>query len=545
MPPSPAAAATITDLLAARRDDPGVGLLFERYRWSWSQHVEWCVRRAALLRSLRRPGSPFHIGVLLDNVPEFAFLLGGAAWSGAVVVGLNPNRRGSALARDIRLADCQVVVTEQRHASTVAEPAAQAGVRVLDIDGPEWTELLARHFHSDVAPVAAHPDDLLALVFTSGTSGDPKAVRCTHAKIAQPGRMLADRFALGAADVVYVSMPLFHSNALIAGWSVGLAAGAGIALRRKFSPGAFLDDVRAFGATYANYVGRPLSLVLDTPRRHDDRDNPLRLVYGNEGAERDLDRFAERFGCRVVDGFGSTEGGVSVQRTPDSPPGALGVPAEGVTVLDPETSSRCPPATFDAAGRVTNPDEAIGELVNTSGAGLFAGYYGEPEADEHRMRGGMYWSGDRAYLDAHGFCYFAGRTDDWMRVDGENLTTAPVERALLRHPAIAHAAVYAVPDRVGDQVMAAVVPAGEDFDVRRLGAFLAEQEDLGAKQRPVLVRVCDDLPRTATHKVVKRELVRQRWNCPDEVWRREPGEVAFRPLTAERAAELDTAIDGR
>lgn len=543
MTPSPQSP-TVTNLLLARADDHGPGLRFDDAEWSWAEHVRCCSRRAAVLRALRRPTSPFHVGVLLDNVPEFSFLLGGAAVAGSVVVGLNPNRRGSALARDIRVSDCQVVVTEQRHAPLVTGPAAEAGIPVLTVDGPEWSDLLTEHVDSDVPPVAAAPDDLFALVFTSGTGGDPKAVRCTHAKIAEPGRMLADRFGLGADDVAYVSMPMFHSNALMAGWSVGLAAGAVIALRRKFSPSAFLDDVRRFGATYANYVGKPLSLVLATPQRPDDHDNPLRVVYGNEGAERDVERFGERFDCRVVDGFGSTEGGVAVRRTPETPRGALGLPADGVAVLDPETGERCPPATFDDAGRVANPREAIGELVNTSGAGWFAGYYGQPDADAHRLRGGMYWSGDRAYLDEAGYCYFAGRTDDWVRVDGENLGTAPIERALLRHPGIAQAAVYAVPDRVGDQVMAAIVPVDGGFDGAGLGEFLAAQNDLGAKQLPALVRVCTDLPRTATHKVVKRELAEQRWNCPDEVWRRERGESVFRPLTAERAAQLDVAADG-
>ena len=111
------------------------------------------------------------------------------------------------------------------------------------------------------------------LIFTSGTSGEPKAVRCTHGKIAVPGRMLAGRFGLGTGDTVYVSMPMFHSNAIMAGWAVGLAAGATIALRRRFSASGFLPDIRAFGATYANYVGRPLSYVLATPERADDVGN--------------------------------------------------------------------------------------------------------------------------------------------------------------------------------------------------------------------------------------------------------------------------------
>ena len=139
---------------------------------------------------------------------------------------------------------------------------------------------------------------------------------------------------------MYVSMPMFHSNAIMAGWAVGLAAGATIALRRRFSASGFLPDVRAFGATYANYVGKPLSYVLATPERADDADNPLRIAYGNEGAPADLARFAERFGCTVIDGFGSTEGGVAISRAPGTPPGALGRLADGVAVLHPETGRR-------------------------------------------------------------------------------------------------------------------------------------------------------------------------------------------------------------
>ena len=226
-------------------------------------------------------------------------------------------------------------------------------------------------------------------------------------------------------------------------------AGAAIALRRRFSASGFLPDVRAFGATYANYVGKPLSYVLATPVRADDADNPLRIAYGNEGAASDLARFAERFGCHVIDGFGSTEGGVAVTRTPDTPPGALGKLADGVAVLNRETGRQCPPASFGPGGELLNPAEAVGEFVNTRGAGLFAGYYHDAEADASRMRDGMYWSGDLGYADSRGFCWFAGRAAGWLRIDGENLGTAPVERVLQRHPAISEAAQAASTFRQG------------------------------------------------------------------------------------------------
>jgi AMP-binding enzyme C-terminal domain len=170
-------------------------------------------------------------------------------------------------------------------------------------------------------------------------------------------------------------------------------------------------------------------------------------------------------------------------------------------------------------GELLNPAEAVGELVNTDG-GLFAGYYGDEEADASRMRDGVYWSGDLAYTDDRGFCWFAGRAGQWLRADGENLGTAPIERVLLRHPAIAEAAVYGVPDPVsGDQVMARVVVRdGASLTPAEFGAFLAGQGDLGPGQQPRFVRVADRLPRTPTFKVLTRLLAADRWNTSDPVW---------------------------
>ena len=154
-------------------------------------------------------------------------------------------------------------------------------------------------------------DSLGYLIFTSGTSGAPKACRCTHGRMARIGIIVAQMFGLGADDVCYLSMPLFHSNALMAGWRPALAAGATIALPStgRFSASGFLADVRRHGVTYFNYVGKPLSYILATPEKADDADNPLVRVFGNEGAEIDITRFGERFGCVVVDSLRVHRGG--------------------------------------------------------------------------------------------------------------------------------------------------------------------------------------------------------------------------------------------
>ncbi len=515
---------TVRDQLLARVGDDRPGLLFEDLSWTWDEVVRESVVRAAAIGDLLPDGQPPHVGVLLENTPEFSFLLGAAALGGRVLVGLNPTRRGAALAADIERSDTQVVLTD----ATYADLLGDANVRVVRLDSSEWQDLLESHAEAAAPEVEVGPDTLMMLIFTSGTSGDPKAVNVTQTKVAHPGRFLSERFGLGRGEVAYVSMPMFHSNAIMAGWGPALASGATVALARRFSASGFLDDVRRHGATYANYVGKPLAYVLATPEAADDADNPLRLVFGNEANERDIEEFGRRFGCTVVDSYSSTENAVIVQRVPEMPPGSLGRPLEGVKVLDPETMAETPDAEFGPDGRLLNADAATGELVNTQGAGAFAGYYKDPDAEAERMRGGMYWSGDLAYRDADGFVYFAGRTSDWLRVDGENLAAAPVERILLRHPHVSEAAVYAVPDeRVGDQVMAALVTT-VPIAPQDLEAFLADQPDLSPKAWPRYVRFADRLPRTATNKVVKRELATEGPVAGDgELWERDPRGRSF------------------
>jgi fatty-acyl-CoA synthase len=491
---------TVADLLAPLVDIDDRGVHFEDAFVSWRDHLRQGAAVAAALRARLDPSRPPHVGVLLENTPFFSSVLVAAGMTGIVPVGLNSVRRGAALHRDIDHADCQLVLADTNSAGTLGD------IDYINVDSAAWADEVAAHRDAEIRFQSATADDLFMLIYTSGTSGNPKAVMCSHGKVAIAGVTMTDRFGLGPSDVCYASMPLFHSNAVLVGWAVALACRGSMVLRRRFSASGFLPDVRHYGATYANYVGKPLSYVLATPERPDDADNPLRSVYGNEGAHADIDRFAARFGCRVIDGFGSTEGGIAIGRTPDTPDGALGPLPDGIEIIDVDTGRPCPVG-------------AVGELVNVSGPGRFEGYYNDPEANAQRMAGGIYHSGDLGYRDEAGYAYFAGRLGDWLRVDGENLGTAPIERVLARYPDVTEVAVYAVPDpAVGDQVMAALVLAsGAEFDTDKFRAFLAEQTDLGPKQWPSYVRVSTSLPRTATFKVLKRQLSAEGLDCADPV----------------------------
>lgn len=511
---------SMADIVRARATDDGVALKADGRTYTYREWVQCCADRAALWEALRDPQRPPHIGVLLDNVAEFTMWLGAAALTGATVVGINPTRRGEQLAHDVRHTECQLLVTEAvwLHLFDGLDTGV-AATHLLDADHPSYAALVAQHTGAAVPTAAVAPSTQYLLLFTSGTSGTPKAVICTQGRLAGVSHAMVGVVGLAAADVTYVSMPLFHSNALFTGWAPSVLAGAAVALRRKFSASEFIDDVRRHGATYFNYVGKPLAYVLATPRRPDDLDNPLVRGFGNEANDADLVAFADRFGCRLIDGYGQTETGASIVRVPNMPSGSLGMAAPSVMVLNPDTGAECPRARFDEGGRLLNADEAIGEIVNTAQSS-FEGYWNNPEAEAERLRNGSYWTGDLAYRDDAGFFYFAGRTADWIRVDGENFAAAPVERVLARFPGVVLPAVYGVPDPVaGDRAMAALqLNDGVEFDPEAFAAFLADQSDLGPKWVPTFVRIVRELPLTQTNKVLKRELVAQRWDCADPVW---------------------------
>ncbi|MGO8941210.1 MAG: fatty-acid--CoA ligase FadD1 [Mycobacterium sp.] len=498
-------AETLQQLLRERLGQDTPALKCGDHVWTWREHLADAARTAAALIGVADPDRPLHVGTLLGNSPEMLTAMAAAALGGYVLCGINDTRRGAALAGDIVRADCQILLTDPAH-KELLNGLDLPGVQVFDMTSESWLALLADAGH--LTPYReVIPTDTFMMIFTSGTSGEPKAVQIPHLVVLFAGVSLIERFDIDASDVCYLSMPLFHSNALLAGWSVAVSAGAAM-VPATFSASGLLPDLRRYGATYMNYVGKPLAYVLATPEQPDDHDNPLRVAMGNEGSERDIAEFGRRFDCTVWDGFGSTEGAIYIYPEDGCPSGSLGRGLPGVAIYNPDTLTECPAAVISEDGALTNADQAIGEIVNTTGAGMFAGYYNDREATDERLRHGMFWSGDLGYKDADGWIYFAGRSGDWLRVDGENMTTAPIERILHRLTPVNQVAVYAVPDEhAGDQVMAAIVLADNaDLTPAEFGQFLAGQPDLSPKAWPRYVWLADRLPTTATNKILKREL---------------------------------------
>ena len=565
--PAPNAAA----LLRRNGTDPGLAdrpaLRFGDRLWTHRELLAEAERFAALYRARLDPARPPHVGLLLDNTPDYVFALCGAGLAGAAVAGLNYTRRGEHLGHDISHTDVQFVITEPRHqeqlrAGTVGvalpggilvsdrfaereEPRA-AGEALEQALQAAWADHEAGR-HGPTVPSDPDVDALWALLFTSGTSAAPKAVRCTQRRLLTTGNRMAMMLELGPEDVGYASMPLFHTNSLMSGLAPALVSGASLSVARRFSASAFLPDVRHHGATWFNYTGKLLTYLLATPELPDDAENPLRVAFGNEGSPQVVEAAAARFGVRIIDVFGSTEGAIALDRTGNRPRGSIGRLRQGILVVD-EEGNEVPRAEFDDEGRLVNADRCVGEMVNTLGVGPFEGYYRNEEAMRQTTRQGWYWSGDLGYVDEDGWVYFAGRTSDWLRVDGENFTAAPVEAIVGRHPDVLLVSVYGVPaPDSGDQVMVALVlREGAAFDTASFAAWLDAQADLSPKWQPRFVRVCESLPSTPTNKILSRTLVHEKFRSDrvhgDAVYRRARGEEQFRLFGGEDESSLRAAF---
>jgi fatty-acyl-CoA synthase len=315
---------------------------------------------------------------------------------------------------------------------------------------------------------------------------------------------------------------MFHGNAQNTCIVPAMASGACLVLRPRFSASGFLPDVRRYGVTYFNYVGRALAYILATEPLPDDGENTLRFGFGTDASPSDIAAFKktlrlpDRRGVRV-----ERRGHLHEPRPGHTAPGHRHAPAgdrgghrrSGLGPRVPAGAHRC---------QRSSPQRLRGhrEIVSRNGAQRFEGYYANEEAEAERTRGGWFWSGDLGYRDEAGFFYFAGRPADWLRVDGENFAAAPVERILARFPGVVTAAVYPVPDpRTGDQVMATLELApGTAFDPTAFADFLAAQADLGTKWAPRFVRLVVRIPLTGTNKVDKRPLRPPAWITDDPVW---------------------------
>ena len=575
---------TLPAQIEARAQHPEVAdrifLLQEDRSWSYREFRDQSVRNAIFL--LGRLGGAHrnrsgHVAMLLENHLELVSLMGGCAYAGLTLFGVNTGLRGELLAGVLNQSRARVLVVDQKFLGEVeriqgdlqhlaerdilvlgAKPGSMTADRELracieaEVGGTE---------HSLAAPsVDVEPDANLMVIYTSGTTGLPKGINNSHFKLCATGMMLSRLIELGRDDVGYACMPLFHSNSIFVGMMPAFWVGGAVAIRQRFSARGFLDDLLRYGVTYWNYVGEPVRYVLEAISNRFDGDgerilnevanhsqNRLRYALGNGASPPDIDRFIRWLGLEdMFEFYGSTEATISTFRRKGDPRGSVGeVADDAVRILD-ENGRECPDAKLGSDGSIENYDEAVGEICRVSDdVGLFQGYFDNPEATSEKHRDGVYHSGDLGHVlirDKRRYLFFDGRTDDWIRKDGENFSAAQVGRLISEFPGFSLAVAYGVPCAVSDELVMAAVKLcdGEEFEPTDFFGWCKQQVDGGSmdpKWLPDYVRVVDDFEYTQTQKILVRNLKQvhfDRRRLPREpIYWRSRGDTSFRPLTSE------------
>lgn len=525
-------------------------------------------RQAAVNAGTLAPDAPLPVGLYLDNTPEFLFAAFGAALEGDLVFGLNTGFRGETLAAVLQRGDIRLLIADEDKLAFI-EPI---------IDHPDTPNREQVLIHGETAPagmqrldqaLAQAPDstcrrrvrgaDPMIVIYTSGTTGIPKAIPCSHLKFLAAGILSRVRLGVRSSDRGYVCMPLFHSNAWLLGIMPMLVSGGSFVLTPRFSASAFETDILHFGVTCMNYVGQPLHYILKAleDKYPDDAtiektlaghpDNHFRMAVGNGASAVDRRKLIRYLGMEhIFEVYGSTEAVISTILMPGDPPDSVGKAPSKVVILD-EHDHECPPAQVDPQGRILNYEAAVGEISARVPKDnlLFDGYYGDPETTNRKYRGGYYRSGDLGHIrlvSGKRYLYFDGRTDDWIRKDGENFSAETVAWFAGQLPEVELAAAYGVPDPVADERVAVALQLkpGARFDPEQAFGYFTRQQHAGGmdpKWMPDFIRVMDALPLSPTHKVLVRQIKREHFNLhahPEmAIWFRQRGDTTYRRLGME------------
>jgi fatty-acyl-CoA synthase len=544
--------------------------------WTYRQYRDESVRLAHFL--LRRLGTidearPGHVAMLLENHLELLSVYGACGYGGLTLFGVNTGLRGETLAGVLNQSKARVLVVDQRLEGEVEKVRKQLQVPAENIlvvqtqpehalDGHDLTKAVASEIGGkslDAPSTDVNPMTPLMIIYTSGTTGLPKGIINNHMKLMAIGMAVSANLGLGPDDRGYACMPLFHSNAMFLGFQPAFQVGGSLALRERFSATGFVSDLLRYGSTYWNYVGEPVHYVLGALEKEFGGDeqriiaevaqnpkNKLRYALGNGAAAPDIERFTRWLGLEdMFELYGSTEAAISTFRKKGDPRGSVGEVTDSDVKILSERGEECPPAVLDADGKITNYAEAVGELCRVAAdTGLFQGYFDNPDANRSKYRDGVYHSGDLGHMlvrDGQRYLFFDGRTDDWIRKDGENFSALQVARLLQEHPDVVLAAAYGVPCAVSDElVMAALkLRAGATFEPKAFFDFCEQLIAHGGMDRkwfPDFVRIVDEFEYTQTEKILVRNLKRVHFDrrrlASDPLFWRVRGDQGYRPFTA-------------
>jgi len=485
---------------------------------------------AALLHHGMR--SEQHVGVLMHNRPDYLTTVTAVNRASAVGVLLNAGLRGRSLRQAMDAGAVTMLVCDAEHAEEALAAVAGA-IPVLVLDRGRGEPLaegaidldatLAREDNRLPAGFllnAGLARDTALLMFTSGTTGLPKAARITNRRWAMASLGAAAMCRLTQHDTVYCCLPLHHATGMLIAVGGAMIGGCRLALAPRFSAHTFWNDVRRYGATVVFYVGELCRYLVNAPPSPNAQKHPVRLFSGN-GMRADIQaRMRERFGpVQIIEFYGSTEGNLALANLRDDKPGSVGRPILDVgtlelLIVDVETGAflRDPQGRYRRAG-ADEPGVLVSRLETDHPLARFDGYL-DPEETERKILRDVIEAGDAWYVtgdlmrrDADGDFWFVDRLGDTFRWKGENVSTEQVAATVRALPFVAGAAAYgvALADREGRVGCVAIqLQEGASFDGDAL--FEETEAHLFEAARPIYARVVEALETTGTHKTVKARL---------------------------------------
>ncbi|WAP59155.1 AMP-binding protein [Streptomyces sp. S465] len=502
---------TVGGLIAARAAEhpDRLALVFEGTELTYGA-LDSAVTDVArgLMSVAATPGSS--VGIFLPNQPEYLIAWLGAARAGLVEVPINTAYKGPFLDHALRGTGVRVLVTNAALLELVADlpevPHTLETVVLVDGDRHRrippgvavqtWSDLLAAGDPATELPRVA-PQDPVAIMLTSGTTGRSKGVVQPHLMQVVAGRECAVQMATTVDERLYTCLPLFHGAAQINISMHAFYAGTTVVLGRRFSASRFWDELRTHRVTQCNALGSILPMLLAQPPSDRDRDHQLTKVFAAPAPPQALYPFEERFGVHVVEGYGLTE----IKNVLYNPIGArkvgsLGLPTES-SVLE----------IHDESGNRAAPGQA-GEIVYRPRLPniMFSGYHDDPEATLATMKDLWWHTGDLGYTDEDGYFYFIDRKKHALRRRGENISSHEVESVLLAYPGVVAAAAIGTPSELGEDEVLAVVQLEPGCKLERAELFAHCDRSMPHFMVPRYYRIVDRLPVTPNGKVRKHQL---------------------------------------
>ena len=500
--------------------------------YSYREIRDGVLRTAAMFREMGVKHGD-RVGLFMPNAIEYLYCWFGLSELGAISVPINTAYRRDETAYILNNAEAVALVTDPSLADVAgaaADLAPSIRHRILrghEPAGDGWTSF--RHSFDRSEPLAdrpdVSPDDVSMLVYTSGTTGNPKGVMVTHRMYAAAGQGFKYWTQATSDDRFFTCLPFYHANIQYYSTMGALATGATLVIVDRFSASRFWAQVREAQATVVNFIGMMMPVLAKNPEQPDDADNTVRLFYGSPSFSPEfLAEFEERFATDIIVGFGMTEtcyGTIEGIRE-DRRSGSSGRPRQHpdprfentARIADAETGAHVGPNTV---GEITIKNPAV-----------MPGYWRNDEQNRETLRDGWLYTGDLGWLDDDGFLYFVDRKKDIIRRRGENISSQEVENVIKANPNVLDCAVVAVPSELGeDEVKAYVTPReGATVDPEQVVYWCAEH--LAYFKVPRYWEVRDELPRTPSLRVRKDVLRREREDLIEGCYDREAAGIRLR-----------------